>query len=191
MPFEDGFETVTGESPAEFARAYFGREALLATRGIARTLSLDLLAQWEGLEEDGQFRFTPPTHALLAFHQALRELDEEGGVAARAARYQENYAVTLAAMLRMGFQPYVPAGDRGYIITSFRYPAHPNFNFRAFYEHLSAKGHVIYPGKLSHADCFRIGHVGRLNRGDVSALMAAIAETLREMDISRAPVAEG
>ena len=167
------------------------RQALQATRGFARTLSLDLLAQWEGLEGDGQFRFTPPTHALLAFHQALRELDEEGGVATRAARYQDNYAVTLAAMLRMGFRPYVAAADRGYIITSFHYPQHPNFKFSEFYTRLSAKGHVIYPGKLSHADCFRIGHVGRLGRSDVSALMAAVADTLAEMNISLPGVAEG
>ncbi len=166
------------------------REALLATRGFARTLSLDLLAQWEGLEGDGQFRFTPPTHVLLAFGQALRELEAEGGLLARAARYRQNYLQTLAAMQAMGFEPYLDAADRGYIITAFRYPSHPRFNFREFYERLSAKGHVIYPGKLSHADCFRIGHVGRLSGADVSALMAAMAETLKEMDITLAPGAE-
>ena len=159
------------------------REALLATRGYARTLSLDLLAQWEGLEGDGQFRFTPPTHALLAFHQALRELEQEGGVAARGARYRQNYALTLSAMQAMGFKTYLKAEDQGYIITSFYYPDHPKFNFREFYERLSEKGHVIYPGKLSQADCFRIGHVGRLSSADVRALMAAMAETLHEMGV--------
>jgi 2-aminoethylphosphonate-pyruvate transaminase len=166
------------------------REALLATRGFARTLSLDLLTQWEGLEGDGQFRFTPPTHALLAFHQALRELEEEGGVEARAARYRENSALTMAAMQDMGFKPYLAGAERGYIITSFHYPDHPRFNFREFYERLSAKGHVIYPGKLSQTDCFRIGHVGRLNSEDVTALMAAVAATLKEMEISLPPWAE-
>jgi 2-aminoethylphosphonate-pyruvate transaminase len=166
------------------------REALLAARGFARTLSLDLLAQWEGLEGDGQFRFTPPTHALLAFHQALRELAEEGGVEARAARYRENCALTLAAMQTLGFKPYLHGAERGYIITAFHYPDHPRFNFREFYERLSAKGHVIYPGKLSHADCFRIGHVGRLGAADVQALMAAIAETLHAMNIVLPPLAE-
>ncbi len=157
---------------------------LTATRGFARTLSLDLLAQWESLERDGQFRFTPPTHALLAFHQALRELEQEGGIVARGERYHQNYAITLAAMRAMGFRPYVAEDKRGYTLTSFYYPEHPNFNFWTFYEHLSEKGHVIYPGKLSHADCFRIGHIGRLAAGDVHALMAAIAETLHEMGIT-------
>ena len=160
------------------------KDALLATRGYARTLSLDLLAQWEGLEADGQFRFTPPTHAILAFQQALIELDEEGGVAARAMRYQKNYQLTLSAMQNMGFKPYLEPEKQGYIITSFYYPNHPNFNFQRFYQHLSDKGYVIYPGKLSHADCFRIGHIGRLEEGDVRALMAAIAETLDEMGIN-------
>ncbi len=158
--------------------------ALMATRGFARTLSLDLLAQSEGLERDGQFRFTPPTHALLAFHQALYELEQEGGIVARGERYRQNYAITLAAMQTMGFRPYLDEEKRGYTITSFYYPEHPNFNFWTFYEHLSAKGHVIYPGKLSHADCFRIGHIGRLSAADVHALMAAMVETLHEMGIT-------
>lgn len=159
------------------------KEALSATRGFARTLSLDLLAQWEGLEGDGQFRFTPPTHVILAFHQALLELEQEGGVLARGKRYRLNYDITLTAMQKMGFRPYVEENQRGYIITSFYYPDHPNFNFRSFYERLSEKGYVIYPGKLSHADCFRIGHIGRLTAGDVRALMAAIAETLKELKV--------
>jgi 2-aminoethylphosphonate-pyruvate transaminase len=160
------------------------RESLMVTRGFARTLSLDLLAQWEGLEGDGQFRFTPPTHAILAFRQALLELEQEGGVSARGARYYENYQITLSAMQTMGFKPYLNESLRGYIITSFYYPDHPNFNFKEFYERLSDKGHVIYPGKLTNADCFRIGHIGRLGPGDVASLMAAVAETLNEMNIS-------
>jgi len=160
-----------------------GKAALLAARGFARTLSLDLLAQWEGLETDGQFRFTPPTHVTLAFEQALRELEAEGGVIARGLRYQRNYALTLVAMQEMGFRPYLKPENRGYIITAFRYLDHPRFDFRQFYERLSEKGHIIYPGKLSHADCFRIGHIGRIDESDVVALMAAIKMTLAEMGI--------
>ncbi|MFZ1043410.1 MAG: 2-aminoethylphosphonate--pyruvate transaminase [Anaerolineales bacterium] len=159
------------------------KDSLMAARGFARTLSLDLFAQWEGLEGDGQFRFTPPTHAILAFRQALLELEQEGGVSARAERYHENYEITLSAMQAMGFNPYLNEKLRGYIITSFYYPEHPNFNFKEFYERLSEKGHVIYPGKLTHADCFRIGHIGRLGPGDVASLMAAVAKTLNEMNI--------
>ncbi len=159
------------------------KESLVAARGFARTLSLDLVAQWRGLDGDGQFRFTPPTHVLLAFHQALIELEQEGGVEARGMRYRMNYETTLEGMQRMGFQPYLQQEDQGYIITSFYYPEHSRFDFPEFYQKLSEKGYIIYPGKLSHADCFRIGHVGRLDCNDVKALLGAIAETLDEMGI--------
>jgi 2-aminoethylphosphonate-pyruvate transaminase len=157
--------------------------ALQATRGYARSISLDLLAQYEGLERDGQFRFTPPVHAILAFHQALVELEAEGGVAGRGARYRRNYETTLRGMMALGFQPYVPEAYHSYIITSFYYPAHPNFDFQRFYHLLSERGCVIYPGKLSHADCFRIGHIGRLEVADVENLLCAVRAALSEMEI--------
>jgi 2-aminoethylphosphonate-pyruvate transaminase len=154
------------------------RAALEGTRGQARSLSLDLHAQWAGLEGDGQFRFTPPTHALLAFHQALNELDAEGGVAGRSARYQENHRVLAEGMAALGFEPYLSQEDQSCIITTYRYPADPGFSFEDFYSRLSELGFVIYPGKLSQAPCFRIGTVGRLNSEDIKGLLAAIG-TLR------------
>jgi 2-aminoethylphosphonate-pyruvate transaminase len=86
-------------------------------------------------------------------------------------------------MQKMGFVPYLDELQRGFIITSFYYPNHPNFDFQGFYGRLSDKGHVIYPGKLSQAECFRIGHIGRLGLADVCALIAAIEETLKEMNV--------
>ena len=154
------------------------RAALEGTRGQARSLSLDLHAQWAGLEGDGQFRFTPPTHALLAFHQALNELDAEGGVAGRSARYQENHRVLAEGMAALGFEPYLSQEDQSCIITTYRYPTDPGFSFENFYSRLSELGFVIYPGKLSQAPCFRIGTVGRLNSKDIKGLLAAIS-TLR------------
>lgn len=166
-----------------FAFAITRTDALKATDGNARSLSLDLLAQWQGLEQNGQFRFTPPTHTLLAFHQALRELEEEGGVQGRAARYRHNYETTLNGMRALGFDEYLAPDDQGYIITSFRYPGHPNFSFDAFYSRLSNAGYVIYPGKVSDADCFRIGHIGRLFEADAQSLVRAIADALQSMNI--------
>ena len=162
------------------------REALLATRGWSRTLSLDLLAQWEGLEKNGQFRFTPPTHTILAFRQALRELEQEGGVTGRAARYEENYRTLLAGMRRLGFNEYVDPDIQGYIITSFRYPEDPNFQFEKFYDLLNESGFVIYPGKVSDADCFRIGNIGRIDKSDVEALLEAISNVLETMQVNPA-----
>jgi 2-aminoethylphosphonate-pyruvate transaminase len=159
------------------------RETLLKTEGYARSLSLDLLGQWKGLEANGQFRFTPPTHALLAFHQALLELQAEGGVEGRAARYRANYETLVAGMREMGFTEYLRPELQGYIITSFRYPRHPNFDFEEFYRRLNERDAVIYPGKVSDADCFRIGNIGRIFPADVKALLAAIREVIAEMGI--------
>jgi len=157
-----------------FAFVLARRAPLLAARGRARTLSLDLYAQWAGLETDGQFRFTPPTHVLLAFHQALQELEEEGGVLGRAARYRRNHETLAKGMAEMGFEPYLAAADQSYIITAYRYPADPEFRFEEFYTRLSELGLVIYPGKLSQEPCFRIGTIGRLDVTDVRRLLEAI-----------------
>lgn len=157
-----------------FAFVLARRGILQACEGRARTVSLDLHAQWAGLERDGQFRFTPPTHVLLAFRQALRELESEGGVAARAARYRSNYEVLAKGMRELGFEPYLNEEDRSYIITTYRYPDDPNFRFEDFYTRLSGLGFIIYPGKLTQEPCFRIGTIGRLNAGDIEKLLGAI-----------------
>jgi 2-aminoethylphosphonate-pyruvate transaminase len=159
-----------------FAIILARRAALLATEGYARSLSLDLLAQWRGLERNGQFRFTPPTHTLLAHAQALRELAEEGGVAGRAARYRANHRVVMEGMKALGFRPYLDPRHQSYIITSFLYPDAPGFDFEAFYEQLSDRGFVIYPGKLTRAECFRIGNIGRLGEGDMHGLLEAVGQ---------------
>ncbi len=159
-----------------FGFAICRREKLVATAGWARTLCLDLLDQWKGLESNGQFRFTPPTHTILAFEQALNELAAEGGVHGRARRYRENHECLIAGMRKMGFEEYVPADLQGYIITSFHYPRDETFDFEEFYQRLNERGFVIYPGKVTDADCFRIGNIGRIFAEDVRALLAAIAE---------------
>lgn len=158
-------------------------EQLLAIDGRARTISLDLLAQWKGLEAGGQFRFTPPTHAILGFREALSELDDEGGVAGRATRYAANHAALLRGMRRMGFREYVPAESQSHIITAFLFPEDPRFDFAEFYQRLSSKGMLIYPGKLTEVDCFRIGNIGNIFESDIESLLTAIEATLLEMNM--------
>lgn len=160
------------------------RRTLQSTAGYARSLSLDLLAQWLGLESNGQFRFTPPVQALLAFLQALRELDEEGGVAGRAERYLHNHLVVYEGMKALGFQPYLDTAHQSYIITTFYEPQHPNFDFVRFYELLSDQGYVIYPGKLTQAACFRIGNIGRLTTEHMHELLAGVRDALDAMGVT-------
>ncbi|MCO5051257.1 MAG: 2-aminoethylphosphonate--pyruvate transaminase [Verrucomicrobiae bacterium] len=159
------------------------REVLAATAGRARTLSLDLFAQWQGLEKDGQFRFTPPTHALLAFDQALRELEAEGGVTGRGRRYAANHQLLVTGMRKLGFRPYLAPETQSYIITTFHYPTDARFHFADFYQRLFEKGFVIYPGKLTRLDCFRIGNIGRIGAAEIRSLLTAIAETLHELEL--------
>jgi len=160
------------------------RDALESTAGWARTLSLDLLAQWQGLEKNGQFRFTPPTHTILAFDQALSELEAEGGVEGREKRYRSNYETLVQGMREIGFVEFVPEELQGIIITSFRYPEDDAFDFVDFYERLSENGFVIYPGKVTGADCFRIGNIGRIFPSDVKALLHMVRDTLTEMGVN-------
>jgi 2-aminoethylphosphonate-pyruvate transaminase len=147
-------------------------------KGQARSLSLDLYEQWAGLESSGQFRFTPPTLSIMAFRQALRELEKEGGIKAREERYRANKKVLDEGMATLGFREYLPKSIQGHIITSFLYPDDPGFNFENFYNALNERGFVIYPGKLSRANAFRIGNIGQIFPEDVKALLAAIKEVM-------------
>lgn len=153
------------------------RAALAACAGRARSVSLDLHAQWQTMEQQGgKWRFTSPTHTVLAFAQALRELDEEGSIAARHRRYQENQRTLVEGMAALGFEPLLPAAWQSPIITAFYSPAHPDYRFADFYQRLKAQGFVIYPGKVSRADCFRIGNIGDVTPAKVRGLLAAMAD---------------
>ena len=114
----------------------------------------------------------------------MRELAAEGGIPARVKRYQENHATLVAGMRAVGFVEYVSPTLQGWIITCCLYPTNANFKFETFSERLSEKGFVIYPGKLTEADYFRIGNIGRISRDDVKTLLRAIPEVLSEMGLS-------
>ncbi len=159
-------------------------DTLKTTEGWSRSLTMDLFAQYQGLEANGQFRFTPPTHSLLAYHQALLELEAEGGVEARGRRYQENFRTLLTGMREMGFRAYLAEEHMGYIITTYHYPRDENFDFEQFYRRLSDQGYVIYPGKLTQAPCFRLGNIGRLFPQDMRDLLSAIERTLKDMNVT-------
>ncbi|MCC7273649.1 MAG: 2-aminoethylphosphonate--pyruvate transaminase [Alphaproteobacteria bacterium] len=166
------------------------REAALAEcEGNAHALSLDLHDQWRFMERAGQWRFTPPTHVIAAFDQALREHEEEGGVEGRGGRYRENCRVLVDGMRAMGFETLLPDAVQAPIIVTFHMPADPRFDFQAFYDRLRDRGFVIYPGKLTVADSFRIGCIGRLTPADMGDALAAIAATLADMGVANcAPV---
>nr|WP_275891762.1 2-aminoethylphosphonate--pyruvate transaminase [Acinetobacter pittii] len=153
------------------------RDCLEAYKGLARSVSLDLYDQWNTMEQhNGKWRFTSPTHVVRAFYQALLELETEGGVAARYQRYLQNQQTLSKGMQQLGFE--LVRGEespQSPIITTFLYPTAETFSFQSFYETLKKSGYVIYPGKVTDLNCFRIGNIGEVYIHDIEGLLAAIA----------------
>jgi len=160
------------------------QKALEECAGNAHSLSLDLHDQWVSMEKNKQWRFTPPTHVLAAFDRALEEHRAEGGVAGRGGRYRRNCRVLVDGMRALGFETLLPDSLQAPIIITFRMPADPNFHFETFYDKLSAAGYVIYPGKLTVADSFRVGCIGRLDESHMKGALAAIRKALGEMKVN-------
>ena len=157
--------------------------ALAECQGNATTLSLDLHDQWQAFAKTGQYRFTPPIHVIVAFHQALQEFWAEGGQAGRGRRYAENCRVLIEGMQRLGFRTLLPATLQAPIIVTFHMPRHAKFVFQSFYDKLKDRGYVIYPGKLTVADSFRIGCIGRLNAEAMRGALTAVGQVLGEMGV--------
>ncbi len=162
------------------------RDALEASKGNAHSLSLDLYAQWSAMEKTGQWRYTPPTHVVAAFIEALKAHEAEGGVAARGARYAHNRDVLVAGMRKIGFETLLDARWLSPIIVTFFSPADPAFDFAQFYELMKRQGYIIYPGKLTLVDSFRIGCIGRMDAAVMENVATAAANALTEMGVATA-----
>jgi 2-aminoethylphosphonate-pyruvate transaminase len=159
--------------------------ALEQTEGNSPSLVLDLYDQWRAMQKNRQWRFTPPTHVLLAFDQALSEYEAEGGVVGRGGRYRANCDLLVSGMREMGFKTLLPDALQAPIIITFHMPTNPEFDFDAFYEGLKNQGYVIYPGKLTVADSFRMGCIGRLDQQHMQAALEAVKRMLQQFGIDR------
>lgn len=156
------------------------RAAIERAKGVSSSLSLDLHDQWRGLEANGQWRFTPPVQVVAALVEALRLLDEEGGPAVRLRRYRENFEILAVGMGKLGFRLFLDPAVQAPIIATFHPPDSRPFDFERFYAALAERGFVIYPGKLTKADSFRIGCIGALDRSDFERLLAAVKAVIEE-----------
>jgi 2-aminoethylphosphonate-pyruvate transaminase len=164
--------------------AIIRQTALEAARGNAHALSFDLHDQWAAMEKTGQWRFTPPTHVLAALDQALVEHAAEGGTAGRGARYARNCRILVDGLRALGFETLLPDALQAPIIVTVRMPADPQFNFETLYDRLARRGYVIYPGKLTVADSFRIGCIGRLGEAEMRGALENIKQILGEMGVT-------
>ncbi|MCU1728515.1 2-aminoethylphosphonate--pyruvate transaminase [Pseudomonas sp. 7P_10.2_Bac1] len=162
----------------------FARKAALANAaGNSHSLALDLHDQQAYMAKTGQWRFTPPTHVVAALHEALLQYDEEGGLPARHKRYASNCQTLLDGMAGLGLRSFLPDAIQAPIIVTFHAPKDPRYQFKTFYERVKAKGFILYPGKLTQVETFRVGCIGHVNSIDMHAAVNAIGQALREMEV--------
>lgn len=166
------------------------RDLLEASQGASHSLSLDLYEQWAYMQKSGQFRYTPPTHTLVAFAKALEQHKAEGGSPGRLARYKKTAKALRDGMRRIGLTPLLGDNETGPIIQTFATPRDPNFDFTRFYEGLKQRGFIIYPGKLTKKPSFRVGNMGALDHEVMAMLVDATEATLKAMNIKDLTPAE-
>lgn len=156
------------------------KKLLQESKGKAHSLSLDLYDQWKTMEVDGKWRFTSPTHVVLAFAKAMEELEIEGGICARNKRYTENNHLLIQRMKELGIQTYIGEQYQGPIITTFLFPKNADVTFSEMYEYIKEQGYAIYPGKVTEAETFRIGNIGEIYKEDIEKLCEIIKKFWEE-----------
>jgi 2-aminoethylphosphonate-pyruvate transaminase len=161
------------------------RTALERSAGNSCSLAMDLLDQWQYMQKTGQWRFTPPTHVLAALRAAIDQYHAQGGPPARLTRYRENCAALVSGMRELGLQTFLPDAFQAPIIVTFHAPLDPSYNFSEFYTRVRERGFILYPGKLTAVDTFRVGCIGAIDAATMRAAVAAIAGVLREMGVRR------
>ena len=162
----------------------FIRKAVLdACAGNSQSLAMDLHDQHVYMGKTGQWRFTPPTHVVAALAEAITQFVDEGGQPARLARYTDNCRTLVDGMAALGFRPFLAPTVQAPIIVTFHAPAHASYDFKRFYEGAKARGFMLYPGKLTQVETFRVGCIGAIGRNEMRQAVDAVADTLREMGI--------
>ena len=163
----------------------FIRKAVLeACAGNSHSLAMDLYDQHAYMEKTTQWRFTPPTHVVAALAEALAQFDEEGGQPARLARYTDNFQTLVGGMAAIGFKPFLRAEIQAPIIVTFHAPADARYRFKRFYDAAKQRGFILYPGKLTKLETFRVGCIGAIGKNEMQQAVNAVADTLREMGIA-------
>ena len=153
--------------------------------GNSHSLAMDLHDQWTYMEKTTQWRYTPPTHVVAALRAAVDQFKTAGGQPARGARYKANCDALIEGMAALGFRPFLPKAIQAPIIVTFHAPADPAYNFKAFYEKVRDRGYILYPGKLTKVETFRVGCIGAIDANEMRNVVSAVAATLKEMDIKQ------
>jgi 2-aminoethylphosphonate-pyruvate transaminase len=171
------------EGPPGMGFVFVRKDVLERSAGNSTSLALDLQDQWTYMEKTTQWRFTPPTHVVVALNAALDQFIAEGGQPARLARYTANFETLIAGMRELGLRAFLPAAIQAPIIVTFHAPADPKYAFNDFYERVRAKGFILYPGKLTQVETFRVGCIGAIGPEEMRHAVNAVRDTLAEMGI--------
>ncbi len=178
------------EGPPGMGFVFVRRDVLERCEGNSTSLALDLHDQWVYMEKTTQWRFTPPTHVVVALDTALDQYLAEGGQPARLARYTANCNTLLAGMRDMGFRSFLPSAIQAPIIVTFHAPADAGYDFKAFYERVRDRGFVLYPGKLTQVETFRVGCIGAIGPIEMRHAVNAVRDALADLGIRQvAPAA--
>ena len=161
------------------------QKVLEGSQGNSHSLAMDLHDQWTYMQKTTQWRFTPPTHVVAAFRSALDQFKAEGGTAARGARYRKNCETLIEAMTALGFRSFLPRAVQAPVIVTFHAPGDPAYEFKSFYEKVRSRGYILYPGKLTQLETFRVGCIGAIDFNEMRNVASAVAETLKEMGIKQ------
>jgi 2-aminoethylphosphonate-pyruvate transaminase len=161
------------------------RTALEHSGGNSSSLAMDLLDQWQYMQKTGQWRFTPPTHVVAALRTAIDQYQAQGGLEARLARYRENCAALVSGMRTLGLETFLQDAVQAPIIVTFHAPPDPAYVFAEFYQRVRARGFILYPGKLTAVETFRVGCIGSIGADTMRRAVAAVGEVLREMGVHR------
>jgi 2-aminoethylphosphonate-pyruvate transaminase len=165
---------------------FLRKDILASCAGNSQSLAMDLHDQYVYMEKTGQWRFTPPTHVLVALDEAIAQFQEEGGQSARLARYEKNYRTLVQGMAELGFKPYLDPAIQAPIIVTFHAPADARYDFRRFYEAAKANGFILYPGKLTQIETFRVGCIGAIDSVQMQQAVHAVALALKALGIASA-----
>ena len=163
---------------------FIRRELLDSCAGNSQSLAMDLHDQHQHMEKTGQWRFTPPTHVVVALAEAISQFEEQGGQSARLARYTENCRVLVDGLRALGLRPFLQPEHQAPIIVTFHAPDHPAYDFKRFYAAAKARGFLLYPGKLTTVETFRVGCIGAIGSLEMRQAVQAVAEVLNEMGIA-------
>ena len=156
-------------------------EDIEGCEGNAGTLSLNLYQQYLSMSKH-KFRFTSPTHNVLALQQALHELEAEGGVSERHQRYLRINRMMADMMKKYKISRFRENEYQSVILNCFSLDGQP-YEFEDLYNFFRANGYEMYPGRMTSENTFRIGNIGSISEADVEALDKLMAKFCSERNI--------